>query len=148
MKTKPVYPQCGATSCRNKTKGNGPLCETCRKRAWRKLNIAKDSYSNLKQSAKRRNIPFDLSLEEFIQFGRETTYFLGKGRRRDALSVDRINDDPEKGYHGYRADNIQALQLGENSRKFQLQYQHENPRKFGFVPVGLQESFDDPENIF
>lgn len=113
--------KCLALGCSNKTH-QARFCPKCQKRIWRMNNPEKDAFNNLKHSATRRGIPFDLSFEDFLQFCHKTQYIQGKGRTVEGLSVDRINDNPERGYHGYRADNIQPLTVGDNSAKYQLEY--------------------------
>ena len=98
----------------------------------------KAAFETLKYNVTRRNkerpieaaIPFDLTFNDFKAFCKKTKYLKGKGKTKDSYSIDRINDDPEKGYHGYRKDNIQKLTLSENSIKRHLKtYYDERERK-------------------
>lgn len=72
----------------------------------------KNAYSRLKSNAKRRAIPFYLTLEEFKQFADSTGYINRRGRTKYDLHIDRI--DCTK---GYSKDNIQVLTNLQNARK-------------------------------
>jgi hypothetical protein len=68
----------------------------------------------LKQSAKRRDIPFLLTLEQWRAWTAEVRFFErreGVEVRGDRLSVDRIDSRGP-----YAVENIQALPMRENSR--------------------------------
>lgn len=110
--------KCTTYRCTNTPTGSRTHCETCRKRIWREHNLAKDAYQNLKSSAGRRGIPFDLSLEDFIEFATPCNYLIAKGRSKEGLTVGRINENPALGYYGYRKDNIMPQKLGENAAYF------------------------------
>ena len=64
----------------------------------------------LRQSAKRRNLSFTLTLETFAEFCARTGYLEKRGRKPDSLTVDRID---RRG--GYTPDNIRVLTFAENS---------------------------------
>lgn len=81
-------------------------------RQWRKKNKLRVCYYNLKSNSKRRGIEFKLILQQFNDFCYETDYFIGRGRRINSYSIDRIN--PVK---GYVQGNIQVLTVSENSKK-------------------------------
>jgi hypothetical protein len=68
-------------------------------------------------SARRRGLPFTLTLEEFMGFLEGTEFLQRQGRKPDSLSVDRIDVS-----RGYEADNIQLMALGENSMKGLLEH--------------------------
>lgn len=67
----------------------------------------------IKKSAKKRNIPFDLPLEEFREFVNKNGYMENKGRFSNQMSIDRII--PEL---GYIMDNIQVISKSDNSKKY------------------------------
>lgn len=111
---------CQNKGCKNDPKGR-TLCGTCRSRKYRLADPVRYAYNNHKSRAAKANIPFDLTLEEFREFCIEHIYIQSKSRAAEGYTLDRIIDDPAKGYHGYRRDNIQVLTNAENSRKYQLQ---------------------------
>lgn len=82
------------------------------KRAWRQKNPVKSAYADKRHDAKRRNIPFSLTLEEFTAFAISSGYIEGKGHFGACFHLDRI--DPQK---GYEAGNIQVLTCSENTAK-------------------------------
>ena len=64
----------------------------------------------LRRSARKRNIPFTLTVDEFKSFCAETGYLERRGKNPDSLTVDR--KDWNEGYHSW---NIRALAHAENS---------------------------------
>jgi hypothetical protein len=143
---------CFAYRCTNKTATPGTtFCSTCRNRMADKRMPEKRCFRDLKASAKKRGIPFDLTFSEFLRFCKRCEFIAGKNReRKHTSSVDRINDDPAKGYHGYRKDNIQPLPVGYNSRKYQLQkkldFDYRYPDKTKVISLGpkMRPAADDP----
>jgi len=73
----------------------------------------KYAYYNLRSNAKHRGKEFDLTFEQFKKFAIETDYFVGKGKKKDSYSIDRIDNNK-----GYTLDNIQIMTLSENSKKY------------------------------
>ncbi len=51
----------------------------------------------IRRGARRRKLPFSLTLAQFQQFCAETGYIELRGTQRDSLTIDRINH--EEGYH-------------------------------------------------
>lgn len=88
------------------------------KRVWRKKNPMRAAYQNLKSNAKRRNVYFDLTLEQFQTHLWDKDYMLKKGRGSDSLTIDRIRVTG-----GYTVDNIQLMTKSENSKKRHVEYQ-------------------------
>lgn len=76
------------------------------------LNPTSYTYSKLRQSARRRGIPFLLTVLEWERFCEATGYLELRGRGAEELSVDRID---EKG--PYAIWNIQALSVSANVSK-------------------------------
>ncbi len=70
------------------------------------------SYHNHKSNAKRRNIPCDLTFEQFSEFCIKTDYLNGCGRGADSYHIDRIDESK-----GYTIDNIQKIKNSENIKK-------------------------------
>jgi hypothetical protein len=74
----------------------------------------RDAYQNLKGSAARRGIYFDLTFEEFSDLCHETEYLKLKGRSRLSYSVDREIEGP---LPGYTKTNIRVVPVWYNSAK-------------------------------
>lgn len=105
--------RCIVSGCRGKkAEGKGGLCFRHAMHKFKEDRPETYFYNNLKQNAKRRGHEFNLTLEEFRQFCKETGYLKGKGRKAKSLTIDRI--DPSK---GYQLDNIQVLTNSDNIRK-------------------------------
>lgn len=82
-------------------------------RAWKKANPLRYAYQSLKDNAKRRGKPFDLTFEQFKSFCSKTSYIQNRGRLAGSFHIDRKNED-----EGYTLDNIQVLTNSENVRKY------------------------------
>lgn len=134
---------CAAKYCQNEVGKDGILCSTCRARVWRALNPVKYAFNNHKNRAKQRGIPWDLTYEEFYTWKRKVKFVKGAGRHADSWTVDRINDDPAKGYYGYRLDNIQKKKLKNNVRKFMLKYCYQSGK--GWVEKSQREKHRIPK---
>ena len=68
------------------------------------------AYHNLKRSARKRGIKFELSFEDFCEFCAITGYLEQRGQDPDSLTIDRIKSDQP-----YRTGNIRILTHAENS---------------------------------
>lgn len=112
FKQRPGPGLCHVRGCRNPHYKRTRLCNKHMKQQWRAEHPVHHAYLNLKASAKRRRIPFTLTLTQFIEFAETTAYVDKKGCRRLCLQCDRI--DPTR---GYEHDNIQVLTCSENSSK-------------------------------
>lgn len=64
----------------------------------------------LRHSARKRNLPFSLTVDEFKDFCLKTGYLERRGNKPDDLTIDRI--DWNDGYHIW---NIRVLTHAENS---------------------------------
>lgn len=115
---------CSSRGCRNRARilkqGDKKYitkfcCKHWRQRS-KETNLVGYTFDALKQSAKRRGKEFTLTLDEFKDFCERTKYLELKGRTISSISIDRI--DPTK---GYSADNIQAVELGYNVRKYHFE---------------------------
>ena len=128
--------KCETKFCRNKCKTK--YCNTCKTRKWRKQNVERSSYLNLKHNSKRRNIEFNLSFDDFLEFAYKHKYFSGKGKFSWSLSIDR--KDSKK---GYIKENLQILTLAENSSKMhldkRLNYDYENKEAWVTSSYELQK---------
>jgi hypothetical protein len=121
LKTNPTPGVCHNQGCYNET--GFTLCNTCRSRKARLKNPYAYALANLRKSAKKRFIPFDLNdLEAFTAWCIKEGYILKKGLKADGLTVGRIIEDPDKGYHGYRLDNIVAQTRSDNAKYYWQNY--------------------------
>ena len=73
----------------------------------------KYAFLNLRTNAKRRNILFTITLEQFREWCSKVTYIGFAGRRSTSYTIDRRHNDI-----GYHIDNIEVMEKGENVRKF------------------------------
>lgn len=64
----------------------------------------------LRHSARKRNLPFTLTLAEFKVFCQQSGYLERRGNQAGDLTIDRIDWN-----YGYSIDNIQVLTHEENS---------------------------------
>ena len=103
---------CHVWGCKNKKGNKKGYCNKHHNEHQRSNNPEGFHYSRLKQRAKRREKTFDLTLDEFKKFCKETGYIDKKGKSKHSASLDRI--DPEK---GYSYNNIQLLTVSQNSKK-------------------------------
>lgn len=105
--------KCETKWCRNpKPRQNGYLLKTCWKcksRQLKKLRPLVYVLNMLRHSAKKRGLPFTLTLAQFKEFCERTDYLAQRGREPNSLTVDRIN--PDDGYHIH---NIRVLPFLQN----------------------------------
>lgn len=88
------------------------ICYCCKQRMWRKRNPIPAAYHRLKAKARARNIPFDLTLEQFAKFAVRHDYVNRTGNEAWCLTVDRKDN-----LLGYTETNIQPLTRSANSIK-------------------------------
>ena len=82
---------CAAKFCRNKTPFT--LCSTCRSKKAREKDPVKYAFNALKNNAKRRNIPFTITLEQFREWCVKVQYIGFKGRSANSYTIDRRYND-------------------------------------------------------
>ena len=104
-------PRCATLYCLGTPQRYREYCEKCRTRQWRAKNPVKAAYRQLRRSAQKRGIEFDLSLYDFTVFSIETGYVWGLLQGYD-ITIDRINS-----LKGYTKDNIQVLWRWDNAAK-------------------------------
>ena len=84
--------------CNNKEAAKGrSICETCKSRNWVNKNPYRATWHWIKESAKKRNLPFTLDFNWFKTLCDNTGYIQKRGRLTDQLTIERIN--PDYGYH-------------------------------------------------
>ncbi len=115
LRTKPRGTRCMVNACSNTKPKRGHICSRCLMLRWRANNPEYASFQHLKESATRRGIKFKLTFDDFRAWGHSTGYFSGKGRQKDGLTVDRIDQGG-----AYEIGNIQVLTNKENARKERL----------------------------
>ena len=104
---------CVSRGCKNDKAKKLILCHKHKHRRFKQINPLSYFYSVLKQNAKRINKDFDLTIDEFKDFCKETNYIEKKGINKNALTIDRINQK-----RGYSFDNIQVLPNTVNRQKY------------------------------
>jgi hypothetical protein len=138
--------KCNTGTCKNYVRKKGGSCNTCKSRSYRKKNPVRYAYQALKDNAKRRKKVFSISYEEFKSFCYAYDYIVGKGRRKESYTVDRIDNTK-----GYTVDNIRVITNSENAKKGckRLHTEYDNYEKrlvCTVVDVSLnsEHSDDDP----
>lgn len=104
--------KCKTKYCRNKRAGSGLSCSKCLKRNHKAKDPEAYFYNLLKSNAKRRKKYFDLTLQQFRDFCKETNYIELKGKTAKSASIDRKIMD-----RGYTFGNLQILSLSANTTK-------------------------------
>lgn len=90
------------------------VCSHCKMARWRANHPVENAFASVRDRARKKQIPFELTLAEFRQFVSEAGqgYVEGRGPYVGQLHLDRI--DPTR---GYVIGNLQVLRAEENSRK-------------------------------
>lgn len=109
--------KCITAWCRNirARKTNGyylKRCWKCLSRRFKEAHPWTYSLNIIRLSAKRRKLPFTLTVESFKAWCEQTGYLQRKGNKPESMTVDRI--DWNEGYHIW---NIQPLTHKENSEQ-------------------------------
>lgn len=107
-----INEKCITKHCRKRKLIKGFYCASCVKRKYAERHPVKYAYTILKNNAKRRGVYFDLTFNQFSKFCTKYDYISGKGKTRESLSIDRIDNTK-----GYTESNIRVLTLSENSAK-------------------------------
>lgn len=84
-------------------------CWKCRSKKLKERRPETYVLNAIRQRARARGLPFDITLDQFRKWCQETRYLELRGRTPDALTIDRIDHD--KGYHIW---NIQVKSFQEN----------------------------------
>ena len=87
-------------------------CSKCRSKRWRTNNPLRYAYKNLSSSAKKRKIPFTITIEHFRELCDKSDYLTHRGNGADSLHIDR--KDPLK---GYVPGNLEVLTCSANVAK-------------------------------
>jgi len=86
------------------------LCWKCRSRQMKQRHPETYVLNMLRHSARKRDLPFTITLAEFKAFCAKTGYLQQRGNQPEDLTIDRI--DWNEGYH---IDNLRVLTHDENS---------------------------------
>lgn len=89
------------------------LCHKHYSRYRRIIDPVYDRYTNFKNNAFKRKKTFEITLDEFRNFCKETGYIIKKGMRGRNCSIDRIKNN-----EGYYIGNIQILTMNQNRQKY------------------------------
>jgi len=134
--------KCSSPNCHRKASSNRTICRPCRTIRERESDPVRYSYNNSKRNAKRRGIPFEISLDYYRQFVTPTQYMARKGRFKASLHVDRKFE-----WLGYVEGNLQVLTNEQNLRK-SLQYRYltdEAKMEFRMLTTGNKISNNQAE---
>lgn len=112
--------KCQGFGCRKNKAPHNKYCWSCIKERYAKKNPEKYAYQVLRNNAKRRGIKFTITYTDFLVFCIKTKILLGRGRTKECLSIDRIDNNK-----GYETGNLQTLTVSENSRKRTLKFDWE-----------------------
>lgn len=115
-------PNCITDRCFNEAAPNRKICYGCKSRKWVAKNRIAKCWHNIKRSAKKRDIPFLITLAEFKKLIKGTGYVENAGRLSNDLTIDRIIPTL-----GYTYDNLQVIKKGDNVRKY-----HEDEKDYPF----------------
>lgn len=85
-------------------------CLTCQSRLKRLKHDDRYAYENLKSSARKRGIGFNLSFEDFMEFCAITGYLELRGKEPHSYTIDRIYTDRPYEFH-----NIRILTYADNT---------------------------------
>lgn len=108
---------CSQLSEKGADTGRSLKCRRCRVRLWRANNPIRAIHNAIKNKARRRGVPFSLSLEYFTSLCEETEYHKTRGRLPDDFHLDRIDCT-----RGYEDDNVQVITASENCKKSHVEY--------------------------
>ncbi len=104
--------KCRNKECKHFDERVKAACQGCRTRKYRKRNPVRYAFHNLKSSARKRSIVFELTYEEFTQWCADTGYIETKGKKWEAMTVGRT--DANK---GYSLDNMKLEKWIDNTSK-------------------------------
>lgn len=87
-------------------------CWKCRARMFKERRPVTYVLNMLRHSARKRKLPFTLTIAEFAEFCERTQYLERRGHKPGCLTIDRI--DMNEGYH---ITNLQVMEFLENSEQ-------------------------------
>lgn len=102
---------CVTPHCRKFAPPGKGCCRTCQDRKWRAKHPEHHLWNNLKKSAKRRGIPFSVTLADFKEFCARENFVARVGTGPQDATVDRRD-----AALGYEKNNLRVLTNAENGR--------------------------------
>lgn len=87
-------------------------CWKCRSRLLKERQPATYVLNMIRHSAKKRDLPFTITLDEFKDFCAKTGYLERRGNQPEDLTIDRVDWDD-----GYHISNLRVLTHEENSKQ-------------------------------
>lgn len=138
-KKQPVKNYCQVKGCNQATplnwrKNKGrpklvaePVCSKCKRRRWKYNNPFVHLFAELRRSAFKRKIAFELSYGEFLNFCIENDFYRKSPKfTKDSLTVDR--EDPEKGYSITNIKIVTQTVNAQRNKAYQQQHsKYTNP---------------------
>lgn len=101
---------CVMHRCRRVAEPGKTKCHTCQSRLKRIKNPLAYAFENLKRSAAKRGIGFELTRAEFADFCKKHGYLERKGREPESMTIHRI-----RSWGPYHKDNIRPLSMSDNA---------------------------------
>lgn len=139
--------KCQVFRCKANKANTGNLCHKHKMRLWRIRNPIASGFCKLRDRAKRRGIPFEITLPEYRQIVLSSGYLVRSGSFIGCLQLDRI--DAKK---GYTLGNLQVLTVSENAAKGNRErMSHEYKRALllrrGYEDIGPYCDWVDPDSV-
>jgi hypothetical protein len=113
---------CKYHGCTNSPPKHAKYCNTCHGRMRAIRDPWRYYFRALKLSAKKRNIEFKLTFEEFRAFCDQTNYLQLVGRSPGSFHIDRVDN-----FKGYEVGNIQLMESSANVGKGNRERHQEPP---------------------
>lgn len=104
----PCKHDCGRISAKGRKE-----CETCKFQRFKAKNEIIIIYYNLKNSARKRSLKFNLTKEWFVKFVTNSPLLTIRGRSAEAFTIDRVDNDK-----GYVMGNLEIITKSANSKKY------------------------------
>jgi hypothetical protein len=120
-------------------------CWKCHSRQLKERHPETYVLNAMRQRAKARKIPFDITLDQFRDFCKQTNYIELRGRDPSSLTIDRIDHD--KGYHIW---NIQVKTFLENCTNGHVvpgrdcKQNESKPEEYDYDPSGPDPDYVPP----
>ena len=114
--------KCKTKYCRNKPPKGRRKCSKCRSREHKESNPFQYHYTKAKHNARRRKIPFHLTLEEYKEIWEQSGKWQAKLEGKN-FSMDRINVN--EGYHRTNIRIVSMLmnvEVWHDSQKWQVDF--------------------------
>lgn len=119
MRKQPKPNQCPVFGCKKtpmplpRVKSTrGRLCSCHSMQLWRMENPARAHFTQIRDRAKRKKIPFRLTFAEYLTLIEGTRYTDQRGRERHCYHIDRID-----AVKGYELANLRVITATENCTK-------------------------------